>query len=45
MSFHVSINREIRSILRLGECRLVYEIDEASRTILILKFDTRGDIY
>jgi len=30
---------------RLGEYRLVYEIDEASRIILILKLDTRGDIY
>ena len=96
MSFHVSLNRDIRSILlslprshqekvgklidrlsenpypsrfkfidisstifdikkckghqtrfrvRLGEYRLVYEIDEASQMILVLKLDTRGDIY
>jgi len=31
--------------VRLGEYRLIYEIDEASQMILILKLDTRGDIY
>ena len=88
MSFHVRLNRDLRSILlslprahqekvgklidclsenpypsrfkfidikckghqtrfrvRLGKYRLIYDIDEASQMILILKLDTRGDIY
>jgi len=31
--------------IRLGEYRLVYEIDEASQMILILKLDDRARAY
>ena len=31
--------------VRLGEYRLIYEIDESSHLVLILKLDTRGDVY
>jgi mRNA interferase RelE/StbE len=36
---------QTRFMVRLGEYRLVYEIDEACQMILFLKLDTRGDIY
>lgn len=36
---------QTRFRVRLGEYRLVYEIDEESQLILVLKIDTRGDIY
>jgi mRNA interferase RelE/StbE len=31
--------------VRLGEYRLIYEIDKPSQFVLILKLDTRGDVY
>lgn len=31
--------------VRLGEYRLIYEIDEPDQMVLILKLDTRGDVY
>ncbi len=36
---------QTRFRVRLGEYRLIYDIDEASQMIFILKLDTRGDIY
>jgi len=36
---------QTRFRVRLGEYRLIYDIDEANQMILILKLDTRGDIY
>jgi mRNA interferase RelE/StbE len=36
---------QTRFRVRLGEYRLVYEIDEASQLILVLKPDIRSDIY
>ena len=36
---------QTRFRVRLGEYRLVSEIDEASQMILILNLDDRGDIY
>ncbi len=30
---------------RIGEYRLVYQIDESSEQVLVLKLDTRGDVY
>lgn len=36
---------QTRFRVRLGEYRLIYDIDDASQMILILKLDTRGDIY
>jgi len=30
---------------RIGEYRLIYQIDDASERVLILKLDTRGDVY
>jgi mRNA interferase RelE/StbE len=31
--------------VRLGEYRLIYEIDEPDLLVLVLKLDTRGDVY
>jgi mRNA interferase RelE/StbE len=31
--------------VRIGEYRLIYQIDETSAQVLILKLDTRSDIY
>jgi mRNA interferase RelE/StbE len=31
--------------VRLGEYRLIYEIDEPDQLVLVLKLDTRGDVY
>jgi len=36
---------QTRFRVRLGEYRLVYEIDEANHLILILKLDDRGNVY
>ena len=36
---------QTRFRIRLGEYSHVYEIDEASQMIPILKLDDRGDIY
>jgi mRNA interferase RelE/StbE len=36
---------QTRFRVRIGEYRLIYQIDEASSMVLILKLDTRGDIY
>lgn len=36
---------QTRFRVRLGEFRLIYEIDEASQMILILKLDDRGNVY
>jgi mRNA interferase RelE/StbE len=30
---------------RIGEYRLIYQIDDTSERVLILKLDTRGDVY
>jgi mRNA interferase RelE/StbE len=30
---------------RIGEYRLIYQIDNASERVLILKLDTRGNVY
>jgi len=31
--------------VRIGGHRLVYEIDESRKRVLVLKLDTRGDVY
>ncbi len=36
---------QTRFRVRLGEYRLIYEIDEANQLVLILKLDDRGDVY
>ena len=36
---------QTRFRVRLGEYRLIYEIDEANHLVLILKLDDRGDVY
>lgn len=36
---------QTRFRVRFGGYRLVYEIDEASQLIFVLKLDARGDIY
>ncbi len=36
---------QTRFRVRLGEYRLVYEVDNANQMVLILKLDIRGDVY
>jgi mRNA-degrading endonuclease RelE of RelBE toxin-antitoxin system len=48
-----SINFDIRKCrghqtrfrARIGEYRLIYQVDESSEQVLVLKLDTRGDVY